>query len=49
MLHITCDSKVRIIEEGFILAKLVAAVWETEFIKFLATRAVVHQDDFILV
>ena len=42
MLHITCDSKVRIIEEGFILAKLVAAVWETEFIIFLDTLDILH-------
>ena len=26
-------------------AKVVAAVWRTEFIQFLATLAVLHQDD----
>ena len=26
-------------------AKVVAAVWGTEFIKFLATLAILHQDD----
>ena len=26
-------------------AKIVAAVWGTEFIQFLAAKAVLHQDD----
>ena len=35
----------KVFDKGEEKAKLIAAVWGTEFIKFLATLAVLHQDD----